>query len=124
MSDLLFILMLGLTIYALVKLLLQPNRILEFPWFMSAAFISFILPQASHLYFNDSIIPPDWLEAVLLMIVLCWICCFVGYNLNAEKIKPSRMALAVLDEKRLREAGIAMVLFGIFFSIKVYKLAP
>jgi hypothetical protein len=91
------------------------ERIYQYPFFMGAMFTSFILPQAFSLISNPGGIRPEAVENALLMSCLCAAACWIGYA-----AKPNRKWLAklnvIIDERKLFQAGIALMFQGLFFN--------
>jgi hypothetical protein len=108
---LLFIICIGLLGWGVIRI----ERIYQYPFFMGIMFTSFILPQAFSLISNPGEISQTALENVLLMSCLCAVACWIGYA-----SKPNRKWLAKLnvitDERKLFQAGIALMLQGLFFN--------
>ncbi len=99
----------------LLKVLFQPARIYEFPYFMTAAFAIFVLPQAVSLIRFPGPAPERSVQNVLLVTCLCLAACLVGYRLPAHSHPARRVARAV-NETRLLHAGLVFVACGIGFS--------
>lgn len=109
--DLLIIICICLLGWGVIRI----ERIYQYPFFMGSMFTSFILPQAFALIDNPGILRPEAVENVLFMSCLCAAACWIGYS-----AKPNRKWLAklnfVVDERKLFQAGIALMIQGLFFS--------
>lgn len=88
--------------------LIRPERTYQFPFFMGAIFVSFILPQAIALRNNPTVVTPEALARVLLMTILCAAMCWIGYQ-----FKPNPRLLMTLnvnlDEQKLFRASIVLL---------------
>ena len=109
--NLLVIVCLGLLGWGLIRI----ERIYQYPFFMGAIFISFLVPQAFALVENPGVLDQQSLETVLLMSSLCAIACWVGYQ-----GKPNAKWLAKLnvdiDTHKLFRAAIFLMIIGYFFD--------
>ncbi|MBE9166973.1 hypothetical protein IQ238_05285 [Pleurocapsales cyanobacterium LEGE 06147] len=101
----------GLLAWGIIRL----ERIYQYPFFMGATFVSFVLPQAIALYNNPGIVTQTALARVLLMSCLCAAMCWLGYQLppNPQWLKKLNISL---DERKLFRAGIALMILGYFFN--------
>lgn len=113
--DLLVLICIGLLGWGLIRI----ERIYQYPFFMGAMFISFILPQAFALSENPGAVSSEALENVLLMSCLCAAACWIGYA-----IKPNPKWLAKLsikaDEHKLFQSGIVLMVVG-YLSDALYN---
>jgi hypothetical protein len=109
--NLLVIVCLGLLGWGLIRI----ERIYQYPFFMGAIFISFLVPQAFALVENPGVLDQQSLERVLLMSSLCAVACWVGYQ-----GKPNAKWLAKLnvdiDTHKLFRAAIFLMIIGYFFD--------
>ena len=109
--NLLVIVCLGLLGWGLIRI----ERIYQYPFFMGAIFISFLVPQAFALVENPGVLDQQSLERVLLMSSLCAIACWVGYQ-----GKPNSRWLAKLnvdiDTHKLFRAAIFLMVIAYFFD--------
>ncbi|RCJ18254.1 hypothetical protein A6770_06680 [Nostoc minutum NIES-26] len=109
--DLLIVTCIGLLSWGIIRI----ERIYQYPFFMGSMFTSFILPQAFALIDQPGILTPKAVENVLFVSFLCAAACWIGYA-----SKPNRKWLAklniVIDERKLFQAGIALMIQGLFFN--------
>src|SRR5690242_10714970 len=89
----------ALLLVVLLKALAQPARIYEYPYFMAAPFAAFILPQAYSLVSFPHGTPPEAIDAVLLMTLLCVLACIFGYRAPANQWIVKQMQVRVDDRK-------------------------
>jgi hypothetical protein len=101
----------ALIVVALLRVLSRPVRIYQYPYFMTAAFAIFILPQAiSLIHFPDA--APSWaVEAVLLMACLCLAMCLFAGAFPTSRWIVRHTTQAVRDD-RLFHAGVGLVVVG------------
>lgn len=92
---------------------IRAERAYQFPFFMGAIFVSFILPQAIALRNNPTVVTPEALSRVLLMCCLCAAMCWVGYQ-SKPSVKLLRLLDVSLDERKLFQSGL--VLLAISYS--------
>jgi len=90
--------------------MLRADRVYQFPFFMSAIFLSFILPQAFALIANPGAARPEAIERVLFMSCLCAGMCWLGYLPKPNPKFLEKLAISV-DEHKLFRVGIAMTVF-------------
>jgi hypothetical protein len=95
--------------------LMRSERVYQYPFFMSAIFISFILPQAYSLKNDMDHTPESALAKVFIMSCLCAAMCWIGYQ-----ISPDRKWLNILnieiDDRKLFKVGIFLMICGYIFS--------
>ncbi|QIR37997.1 hypothetical protein HCG51_15665 [Tolypothrix sp. PCC 7910] len=113
MVEVYLYLFIGICIALIAWGLIRLERVYQYPFFMAAIFISFILPQAIALV-NDSfssVVSQAALERVLLYSCMCAAMCWLGYQ-----SKPNSKWLAKLDmpidEGKLFKAGIILLAVG------------
>lgn len=93
--------------------IIRLERVYQYPFFMAAIFISFILPQAIALVNEsfDPVVSQAALQRLLLYSCMCAVMCWVGYQ-----FKPNPKWLAKLDipidENKLFQAGIVLIAIG------------
>lgn len=117
MIDLLFWVFIGLVALGLVKVLFHPERIYEYPHFMSAVFAIFILPQAVSLVRFPGAAPEAAVRRVLWMACLCLAACLVGSKLSrALRFRGTGAAVRAMDQNRLFHTGLVFVGCGLAFS--------
>lgn len=90
--------------------LVRPDRVYQYPFYMAAIFISFILPQGFALLDNPGAARPEAIERVLLMACLCAAMCWAGYQMkpNAEFVEKISIPI---DEHKLFRMGVVMTIF-------------
>ena len=88
--------------------LIRPERTYQFPFFMGAIFVSFILPQAIALRDNPAEVTPEALARVLLMTILCASMCWIGYQFRPNTQLLIKLNID-LDEQKLFKAGIGLL---------------
>src|SRR5947207_922321 len=96
-------------------MIFRPRLIYEYPYFMAATFIAFILPQAYSAYLNEW--GGQFLESMLLMAFLCLAACWLGYLPRAHSALLENLNVPVNTERFLH-GGIALVVIGSYFTYK------
>jgi len=95
---------------------LEPDRILQYPFFMGAIFSVFLVPQAIALLNNPGVAPLSSVYRIFIYGALCAIMCSVGY-----RFKPKEQWLARLDgqvhPKRLFYSGLFLAIFGVLCQL-------
>jgi hypothetical protein len=91
--------------------LIRSERMYQYPFFMSAVFISFISPQAYSLIQNKNSVPEPALIKVLLMCCLCAAMCWVGYQIVPDKKWLQKLNIS-LDDRKLFKVGIFFTFVG------------
>lgn len=109
----LFLLLLALTSILLVTALIRPRLIYEYPYFMAAAFMTFILPQAYALVRQGW--ASSYMAVTLVVGLLCLSACWLGYQLPARSRWIERLNVPV-NPSRFLHAGIAFVITGFVFN--------
>ena len=107
-----FVLLVGLGLWKVLK---RPEKIYEYPQFMSAVFAIFILPQAVSLLRFPGAAPEEAIRRVFGMGCLCMGACLAGYTVISEPRRQGKTSY-ILDPSRLFHAGIAFVACGLVFS--------
>lgn len=107
----------------LVHALLSPKRFYEYPYFMAAPFVAFILPQAYSLVRFPFGTRPDAIDTVLLMTLLCVLACIIGYRAPVNKWIVEKTHIPI-DDRRLFRWGIFFVLCGFFFTYLISGMTP
>ncbi len=102
--------------------LIAPARYYEFPYFMSAAFAVFLLPQAYSLWRFPGAATPGAIEAVLLMTLLCALACLVGYGARPNRWIVERTHIRV-DDRRLFHCGVLFVACGFVFMSLIGQMS-
>lgn len=101
--------------------MIRPERIYQYPFFMGAIFISFVLPQAIALIKNPDPVTSEALERVLIMSCLCAAMCWIGYQLPANISLIKKLDI-LLHPTKLLYGGIAFIVSGYFFSFLISQL--
>ncbi len=115
MTDFYFYTFLLLTGVSLLLTILRPARLFEYPYFMAAVFAVFILPQAISLVRFPGGAPPEAVESVLLMTVLCLGMCLVGYYLPLNPGFIRKISGRAYSD-RLFHCGLLFVIIAYFFN--------
>jgi len=110
MSELFLWIFISICIGILGWGMLRADRVYQFPFFMSAIFLSFILPQAFALIENPGAARPEAIDRVLFMSCLCAGMCWLGYLPKPNPKFLEKLAISV-DEHKLFRVGIAMTVF-------------
>lgn len=93
----------------------RPRLIYEYPYFMAAAFIGFILPQAYALYATEW--GGEFLESTLIMCALCLAACWLGYQPRAHPGLLQKFNVPI-NTARFFHGGVLFVLVGYYFTYK------
>ena len=109
--SLFIIICFGLLGWGMIRL----ERVYQYPFFMGATFVSFILPQAFALSNNPGVVSDRALARVLLMACLCAAMCWMGYQFTPDSKLLTRLNIEI-DERKLFKAGIALMIVGLFFQ--------
>src|SRR5438128_1647524 len=108
---LLFVLLCGWTLY---KVIVDPRRTFEYPYFMGCMFTVFLLPQAMSLKLNPGLATTQSVTAAFLMCFLSLLMAVLGYYC-APSIKISQWLNYNLDLKKLLSIAIAYAIVGAIF---------
>ena len=95
--------------------MMRLERVYQYPFFMGATFVSFIVPQAFALSNNPESISEQALARVFLMACLCAAMCWMGYQFSPDRKVLTRLNIEI-DERKLFKAGIALMIVGLFFQ--------
>ncbi|MDJ0688939.1 MAG: hypothetical protein QNJ41_10545 [Xenococcaceae cyanobacterium MO_188.B32] len=95
--------------------MMRLERIYQYPFFMGATFISFIVPQAFSLTNNPGVVSDRALERVFLMACLCAAMCWIGYQFSPDPKLLKKLNIEI-DDRKLFKAGVALMIFGHFFN--------
>jgi hypothetical protein len=109
--GLLFIICFGLIGWGMLK----SERIYQFPFYMGAIFVPFILPQAvSLVYYNSGVVTVAGLQNVLIVSCLCVAMCGIGFypKANVKFIRAIQKLEFQLDNKKLLIAGVIVSIIG------------
>jgi hypothetical protein len=113
MTDFLFCLFVVLLLVPFFKMIARPERIYQYPYFMTVVFGVFILPQAVSLIRFPGAASEQMVQRLLLVTCLCLGACLVGYRFSLPV--PVRVSGAV-NHGRLFRVGLVFVASGIGFS--------
>ena len=102
----------GLLFWGLVR----AERVYQFPFFMGAIFVTFLLPQAFALYDNPDSVEATALSRVFFMCCLCAVMCWAGYQINPNHHWVSKLNIVVEDYKLFR-IGIIFLIISYIFKI-------
>jgi oligosaccharide repeat unit polymerase len=109
-----WILIAGLAVMLAVTLA-KPERIYEYPFFMAATFIVFIVPQAISFIRFPGGFGEEQVANVLLMTCLCFAMCWAGYQLRPAQFLKKTLAWPInLD--RLFHGGLVFIAVSYFFN--------
>ena len=107
-------------ILLLAATIVRPRLIYEYPYFMAAAFTTFVLPQAYALYRDEW--GGIYLRMALLMCFLCLACCWLGYQRRPHPALLEKLNI-LIDPARFLQGGIVLVLIGWYFNYKLGTLS-
>ena len=107
----------------LAAVLFRPEKIYEYPYFMAAVFLVFIVPQAISLIRFPGAANGEQIEDVLLMCCLCFGMCWAGYQRRPSRALQQRLTQPVnLD--RLFLGGLAFIAISFFFNYLISQMTP
>jgi hypothetical protein len=115
MTSLYLVALVGALGLLFFRMLVQPEKAYEFPWFMGAAFAVFILPQAFSLVRFPGDVSEQSVSDVLAMCLLCLSACVVGYRLPPNQLL-FQGATRAMNPDRLLHVGIAFIVAGYYFN--------
>lgn len=104
------------------------RKIYQFPFFMSAAFASFISPQAYALVYNRDYIynlPSSAITRTLFMCCLCVSMCWIGYQVPVKKNSTNiffNCTSSLDNHKYITILNTAYVALGIAFWLLLFSL--
>jgi hypothetical protein len=107
--NLLVIVCISLLIWGVSRL----DRIYQYPFFMGAIFISFLLPQGFALVSDLGVASVEIVDRVLLVSTACAAMCWIGYAFKPKSDWLKKLNVQV-HEVKLRNAGIALMVTGSF----------
>lgn len=115
MATIYFYCLVAVLAYMFLPTIRKPTCIFEYPQFMAAVFLAFIVPQAVSLLRFPGSTPAGALTSVLLMCCLCAAMCWAGYRV---RLKPRALRLLnhQADPARLFIGGLVFVACGYFFN--------
>jgi hypothetical protein len=101
----------------LLGVLVKPERIYQYPYFMAAVFGIFIVPQAVSLVRFPAAAPESAIGNVLLVTCLCVAACLVRFGARLPAARENRVPVtSKINETRLFQAGLVFVACGFGFS--------
>ena len=112
--NLLVIICLGLLGWGFIRI----ERIYQYPFFMGAIFLSFLVPQAFALVENPGRLDQESLERVILMSSLCAGACWVGYQGNPNVKWLTKLKINIDTEKLFRAAIFLMVIGYVCYFLR------
>lgn len=118
MSNLLILYLLFVCIGLFAWGMKQPGRMYEFPFLAGVVFSGFVLPQVIGLN-NSGRLPPEVLDKVIIMSLLCILACWVGYVANQ---KPLRIMSWKFSLQRLLVVSTVLSLLGAYFFYLIGRL--
>ncbi|MBE9135945.1 hypothetical protein IQ254_01780 [Nodosilinea sp. LEGE 07088] len=107
----------GLVIWGILK----KERVLQFPFFMGAIFISFLVPQAISLVNFPGVVPSHSIDRILIYGSLCVAMCWLGY---LPKLYFLPRYQRVLSSRRLVRAAVALAIFGTVCFLMIGTVVP
>lgn len=105
----------------LFLMMMRPERIFEYPYFMAATMCGFILPQGISLLRFPGEASEAAIVAVMLMSCLCLGACWLGYLLPVNRAIAHHTSRPVNDQ-RLFDVGVAFILIAWFFDYKISQM--
>lgn len=101
--------------WLLLRVAIKPELIFEYPYFIAAVFVVFIIPQAFSLLRFPGYVSFEAVESVILMCGLCLLAAASGYKLSPSLNILRRLARPV-DSGRLLHVGVFFILVSYFFT--------
>jgi len=95
--------------------LIRTERIYQYPFFMGAIFISFLLPQAYSLVANPGLLSQQAVASVLLISCLSAIACWVGYQGKPNKKLIEGLNIN-LNQTKLFHVVLILTFIGYLFN--------
>lgn len=99
--------------------LLRPQRIYEYPYFIAATFAIFLLPQAYSIYQNEW--GGIYAQTTFLMASLCIVAAWAGYQARPHPRLLEKLNVPV-NRARFFAGGIMLVVIGAYFTYKFSTL--
>ncbi|MEN3940960.1 hypothetical protein WJU23_06685 [Prosthecobacter sp. SYSU 5D2] len=121
MSDLYLILLVIGIAATLLRVAGDSARIFEYPYFMSAVFAVFILPQAFSLARFPGRVSDGAVDDALLMTCLCFAASVIGYSI-APSMKLVRLVVRPVLPARMLHIGAFFILCGYFFGYQLTQV--
>lgn len=114
MTETYLYLFIGICVAIVAWSLIRLERVYQYPFFMIAIFLSFILPQAIALANNqsfDSVVSEVALHRVLLYSSMCAGMCWLGYQFKPNTKWLDKLDIAI-DERKLFISGLLLLTMG------------
>lgn len=105
----------------LAAVFVHPKKIFEYPYFMTATFTAFILPQAYGMFVHWEKFDESALENLFLMCFLCLAACFAGYYIRPRPRKIRFLGVPVGLQRTFR-AGVVFVVVGYAVNYLMWQL--
>ena len=118
MASVFLYLLLIISLGLIIKVVVNPRLIFEYPFFIGGMFLIFIVPQAIVLYNNYYHLPTVVLTPLLLMCLLCLLMAILGYYF-APLIFFGHKLRTDLDYSKLQTVGLIFTLVGYVFYFLV-----
>ena len=103
----------------------QRTKIYQYPFFMAAIFISFILPQAFPLVYSEpsltNLLPEESITRTLIMSCLCLAMCWIGYQISLPSSWFSK-PVANFEPEKISKITLVYILIGGFFWLLIFNL--
>jgi hypothetical protein len=114
-------LFIGICVVIIAWSLIRLERVYQYPFFMAAIFLSFILPQAYALVDNassDPMVSTAALQRVLFHSCMCAGMCWIGYQYNPTTKWLNKLNIPI-NERRLSISGVVLLIIGLacYFSL-------
>ena len=126
MSETFLFLFIGICAAIVAWSLIRVERVYQYPFFMTAIFLSFILPQAIALVnirSFDPLVSEGALQRVLLYSCMCAGMCWLGYQFKPNTKWLDKLDIAI-DERKLFISGFLLLTIGsvCYFSLFVIDI--
>ena len=122
MSNIYFASLLVGLFLTLAYTLVKPEKFYEYPYFMAAVFIVFIVPQCVSILRFPGMAVGDPVENVLLMSCLCFGCCWLGYLPRPWRLVSAKLACPI-DQDRLFQGGLIFMAVSFFFNYLISRMS-
>ena len=122
MSDIFLYLFITLSTGLLLKTIIQPRLILEYPYFMGGIFFIFLLPQAIILANQPYLVPKGTLTPIFAISFLCLSMAVIGYY-AAPEIKMGESLKANLNSTKLKQIAVLYTVLGFLFLFLMGRAA-
>lgn len=120
MSTFFLYLFIVLTLALVVRTIITPKLIFEFPYFIGAIFCIFILPQSIIISNQPHLVPNGSLTPLFAMCFLCLAMSVVGYNI-APKINIVQNLDKEINLSKLFTVGVVYTILGFLFLFLIYR---